>query len=63
MEGRLTTEELLKAVLSLRSVLKLCKEDTSLLRSGLRVEATSTTSIVALRVVGADGKGTQCAWV
>jgi hypothetical protein len=42
------------------SVPRLYDEDISQLDSHSRVEAGFNTSSVALRVVGGDGKGTQC---
>jgi hypothetical protein len=55
-----TIEELLEAVFSMQSMMKLYKEDqqdSKNVRGESRVEAGSNTSTVALRVVGGDEKG------
>jgi hypothetical protein len=53
------TEELLEAVFSMLSVPRLYKKNQWEFLVWSRVEASSTTTTVALRVVGGDEKGTQ----
>jgi hypothetical protein len=54
-----TIDVLLETMFSIRSVQRGYKRRDLRFGSGPRVEASSNTSTVALRVVGGDEKGTQ----